>query len=272
MGWSGAYCVTAYVGNVRFTRSIAPGCLVELEARIIQTGRTSMQVRVTVHAADVATRERHHALDCLLVFVAVDEQRRPQEVPQWSPSDNLGEVLQRRAEERLEVRKAIRDITLKQSYSERGTTPHSRFRFLVAPGDANWGGNAHGGTVMRWIHDAAYSVAAVWAGADNRAVYSGGIHFVRPVRIGAIVEIDARIIHVDDQGMHIATRVSSAPVEAPDRLALTTISMSVYRHSEDGDGPRSIAPLELRSDEDERLHAYALEVIALRRRLKDLPI
>jgi acyl-CoA hydrolase len=29
------------------------------------------------------------------------------------------------------------------------------FRFLAAPADANWGGKAHGGTVMRWIDEAA---------------------------------------------------------------------------------------------------------------------
>ena len=30
VGWAGAYCVTAYVGNVRHRRPIAPGSLIEV--------------------------------------------------------------------------------------------------------------------------------------------------------------------------------------------------------------------------------------------------
>lgn len=38
VGWSGSYCVTAYVGNIKFTRSIESGHLVEVEARLVHTG------------------------------------------------------------------------------------------------------------------------------------------------------------------------------------------------------------------------------------------
>ena len=51
VGWSSSYCVTAYVGNVNFTRPIAAGDLVEADARIIHTGTSSMQVLVTVSTA-----------------------------------------------------------------------------------------------------------------------------------------------------------------------------------------------------------------------------
>jgi acyl-CoA hydrolase len=36
--------VTAYVGNVHFTRPIENGDLIEIAARIVHTGRSSMQV------------------------------------------------------------------------------------------------------------------------------------------------------------------------------------------------------------------------------------
>jgi 4-hydroxybenzoyl-CoA thioesterase len=42
VGWSASYCVTAYVGNVHFTRPITAGDLIQAHARIIHTGRTSM--------------------------------------------------------------------------------------------------------------------------------------------------------------------------------------------------------------------------------------
>ena len=50
-----------------------------------------------------------------------------------------------------------------QSYTEAGTAPRATLRFLAAPTDVNWGGKVHGGTVMRWIDEAAYVCAAGWS-------------------------------------------------------------------------------------------------------------
>lgn len=271
VGWAGSYCVTAYVGNIRFTRSVEPGQLIELNARIIHTGRTSMQVLVTVSAADVKGGRYEAALDCILVFVAIDDERRPQEIPQWEPTTDHDRVLHARAHERLTVRRAIRDAMLAESYSERGTTPRSRLRMLAAPGDANWGGNAHGGTVMRWINEAAYAVASSWSSTDAIASYSGGIHFLRPIRIGEIVEVDARLIHTGTDTMHIATRVSSAPAENPAALSLTTICMSIFVDPDVNGAPRTVRPVTLLSDEDHNLDKHARQLVAMRCELQHLP-
>jgi acyl-CoA hydrolase len=271
VGWAGSYCVTAYVGNVRFTRAVEPGQLIELNARIIHTGRTSMQILVTVSAADIKGGRYRPALDCILVFVAVDDQRRPREIPQWEPTTEHDRLLHDRAQERLCARRTIRDAMLAQSYSERGTTPRSKLRMLAAPGDANWGGNAHGGTVMRWINDAAYAVAASWSTTDAIAAYSGGIHFLRPIKIGHIVEVDARLIHTGCTTMHIATRVSSTPAENPAALTLTTVCMSIFIDPDSEGEPRAIEPITLLSDEDLNLDEHARELIAIRRQLQNIP-
>ena len=44
VGWSGTYSVTAYVGNVRFSQPVRVGHLVQATARLVNTGRSSMQV------------------------------------------------------------------------------------------------------------------------------------------------------------------------------------------------------------------------------------
>ncbi len=160
VGWSGSYCVTAYVGNVHFTAPITAGELVEAHARIIHTGRTSMQVLVVIEAADVQSRAYVPATHCILVFVAVDDEGMPREVPRWTPSSDVGRILNERAEQRLAARREIRDAMMEQQYTHEGTTPQTVLRFLAAPSAANWGGNAHGGTVMGWIDDAAYACAA----------------------------------------------------------------------------------------------------------------
>src|SRR5215218_2315066 len=85
VGWSGRYCVTAYVGNIRFARPIQVGDLLEVRARIVHTGRTSMHIAVLVSSADPRDAEFTVATDCLLIFVAVDGDGRPTEVPPWRP-------------------------------------------------------------------------------------------------------------------------------------------------------------------------------------------
>ena len=76
-----------------------------------------------------------------------------------------------------------------QSYTEAGTALERTLRFLAAPSDVNWGGKVHGGTVMRWIDEAAYVCAAGWNRGPTIAVYAGGVRFYRPLLIGSVVEV-----------------------------------------------------------------------------------
>ena len=72
-----------------------------------------------------------------------------------------------------------------QTYTAAGTALERTLRFLAAPSDVNWGGKVHGGTVMRWIDEAAYVCAAGWNRGSAIAVYAGGIRFYRPLLIGS---------------------------------------------------------------------------------------
>lgn len=194
VGWSQNYCVTAYVGNVHFTSPIRPGALVQVHARLIFTGRTSMHVLVTVEAGDVRDRRYSPALHCILVFVTVDADGRPTPVRDWSATSVADLELQQLAAARVKIRGVIQRSMTAQAYSDAGTAPETVFRFLAAPADANWGGNAHGGTVMRWIDEAAFACAAAWSSMRAVAVYAGGIQFHSPIHIGNVVEVRARLI------------------------------------------------------------------------------
>lgn len=269
VGWSGAYCVTAYVGNVRHRRPIPPGSLIEVQARLVHTGRSSMHVVVTVSSAEVSTRSYTAATTCVLIFVAKDPDGRATEVPAWEPHTRSDRKLAAEALERMPARAEIKRLMLDEEYTDASAAPRSVLRFLVPPGVVNWGGKAHGGTVLRWIDEAAYACAVGWmAGSENAdhaiAVYSGGIHFFAPVRIGDIVEIDARLLYTSAHSMHISTRVSTADPRAPHVKTLTTLCMSVFVVP----GPAGVAMPVPRwtpaLPEDERLHEHAREIIGLR--------
>lgn len=268
-GWSGQYCVTAYVGNVHFSKPIRPGDLVEATAQIIHTGRSSMQVLVSVESASPRTGEFTLATHCVLVFVAMDEHRKPVPVPQWRPRTAEDERLANGAVERIEARKEIHRLTLAQEYTDEGTAPVLTFRFLANPTDVNWGGNAHGGIVMRWITETAQTLSTSWHGEETVAVYTGGIHFHRPVHIGDIVEVTTRILHTGPRSIHMAVRVSATN---PRDMAfeLTTRCHTVFVHVGDDGRAAPVPQLEQRTDEDRRLQAHALEVIELRKKLPPL--
>jgi len=84
-GWSAGYCVTVYVGGIRFLKPIRIGQLVEVEARVVLTGRTSMHLSVEVVAIDMDTGRRTETGQCVIVFVAVDAHGHPRPVPPWKP-------------------------------------------------------------------------------------------------------------------------------------------------------------------------------------------
>ncbi len=50
------FCVTAFIGSIRFHRPIMIGDLVEVEARMAYTGKTSMNISVEVRSGDVEGR------------------------------------------------------------------------------------------------------------------------------------------------------------------------------------------------------------------------
>ena len=271
VGWSGRYCVTAYVGNVQHTRPIAPGPLVAVHARVVHTGRSSVHVAVTGEAADIRSRRYEPATTCMLVFVAVDDDRRPAPVPEWTPRTDADRALGAIATSRIAARDTIKKAMLGQVYTEDTAAPRSQMRFLAPPSAVNFGGAAHGGTVMGWIDEAAFACAAAWSSDKAVAVYSGGIHFLAPVRIGHLVELDARLIYTGPRSMHIVVRVLSADPRTPDEKTLTTQCLLVFVDPGPDDRARPVPRWEPELAEDVRLVRHAVELIHERERIVPIP-
>lgn len=85
VGWSGRYAVTASVGGMSFLQPIRIGDLVEVHARVILTGTSSMHIAVEVDSIELASQARTRTTRCVMVFVALDSEGRPVPVPAWTP-------------------------------------------------------------------------------------------------------------------------------------------------------------------------------------------
>ena len=80
-------------------------------------------------------------------------------------------------------------------------------RFLAEPSTVNFGGKVHGGTVMKWIDEAAYACATRWARQYCVTVSVGTIRFGRPIHIGDLVEVEARLAYTGTTSMNISVEV-----------------------------------------------------------------
>jgi len=137
-------------------------------------------------------------------------------------------------------------------------------RFLAAPTAVNWGGKVHGGIVMRWIDEAARLLATRWTGNHRtKAVFVGSVRFYQPLRIGDLVEVEARLLHTGRRSMHVSVHVrSGAPTETD--LAVTTHCLSILVGLDDSDQAASAPTWEPRTEEDRALDGYARHLVALR--------
>ena len=274
VGWVGTYAVTGYVGNIHFTRPIHVGDLVVGQARVVLTGRTSLQVVCTVSSGDPRSSARVLNTQCVLQFVAM-EDGKPVPVPPFEPRDEWERGQHDRALEINVARRAIEEEMGGQEYDVETGSCRETLRFLAAPTDVNWGGKVHGGYVMNWIDQAAQVVAERWHAGPVASVFAGGVRFYRPMFIGDLVEVTARLLHTGTTSMHISVHVSSGDPRTRD-LRETTHCTIVYCGVDEKGRKRPVPPWQPVLPGDVALETHARAMIDIRRKLlrpvpKELP-
>ncbi len=78
---SGRMAVTAFVDDMKFEQPVRVGEVVRLDAKVTATFRTSMEIEVVVEGEDATSGRRWPCVDARVTFVAIDEHRKPTEVP-----------------------------------------------------------------------------------------------------------------------------------------------------------------------------------------------
>ncbi|MCW2690791.1 MAG: acyl-CoA hydrolase [Mycobacterium sp.] len=263
--WSGRSCVTASMGNIHLDRPIGVGELVEVHASLVYTGRSSMHILVTVYCSDPTRGNAVQTSQCPIIFVAVDYTGNPVVVPPWIPVTMLELQRQRQARIRIRMRKRIEAALAAESYTAEGTAPRATLRFLAAPTDVNSGGKVHGGRVMRWIDEAACLCGADWTATQVISSYIAGICFYRPINVGHVIEVTARIIHTGPRSIHTSVHVTTTDATTDgDQLCLIAHGLAVVVSLDEHSEARPVPTWEPDSDEDHRLDQHARYLIELR--------
>jgi acyl-CoA hydrolase len=141
-------------------------------------------------------------------------------------------------------------------------------RFLAEPTDVNFGGKVHGGTVMKWIDQAGYYCAAAWSHSYCVTVYVGGIRFLKPIPIGHIVTVDAKVIYTGRTSMHIMVDVFSGDPKKKERIKTTNCIIIFVAVDEDGQ-PTPVEKWIPAKKQEKRLEEYAKVVMERRKSIQE---
>lgn len=144
------------------------------------------------------------------------------------------------------------------------------FRFLAQPTDVNFGGKVHGGMVMKWIDQAGYACAVAWSGAYCVTASVSGIQFVKPILIGDLVTVRARLIHTGRSSMHMAVDVVARDLRSDEhRLATSCVMVFVALDAPEG-RPTAVPTWLPRDDHERQLQEQAMKLMTLSKEMEQL--
>ena len=72
--------VTVTSEQVHFKQSIPAGTLIELVAKVIYVGNTSLKIKVDIFLEEMYAESRLKAISGIFTFVAIDDERKPTQV------------------------------------------------------------------------------------------------------------------------------------------------------------------------------------------------
>jgi acyl-CoA hydrolase len=132
------------------------------------------------------------------------------------------------------------------------------FCFLAEPTDVNFGGKVHGGMVMKWIDQASYACAAQWSKRYCVTVSANGIRFIRPILVGQMVSVTARIIHTGKSSMHIYVVVRAGDPKERSNVVTNRCFITFMARDESG-YPVQVDTYLPETEEDKLLEQVAMQ-------------
>ena len=105
---AGRPCVTVFVDDLLFKRPVRVGQVVRLRSQMTAAFRTSMEIEVQVSGEDTVTGEEWPTVECLVTFVAVNDELKPTPVPPLLCETDEDRAAAAAAEERRRARLAKR--------------------------------------------------------------------------------------------------------------------------------------------------------------------
>ncbi|MBK8515926.1 MAG: acyl-CoA thioesterase [Saprospiraceae bacterium] len=120
---------------------------------------------------------------------------------------------------------------------------------------------------MKWIDQVSFACASNWSSSYCVTVCVGGIRFYKPIQIGDIVKIDAKVIYTGKTSMHIMVDVMSKNILKDIEYTRTTHCIIVFVAVNEVGEPINIPIWIPSTNEELKLESYA-KIISLRKEIE----
>jgi acyl-CoA hydrolase len=126
---------------------------------------------------------------------------------------------------------------------------HAEVIVRMFPTDANPAGNVFGGEILKHIDMVAGIVAQRHAQSNAVTVCMDSVNFLKPVFVGNVLSLNARINYVHNSSMEIEVKVEAEDIITGIRTVTGTAFVTFVALDEDGK-PLQVAKLSLKTDDD----------------------
>ena len=126
---------------------------------------------------------------------------------------------------------------------------HAEVIIRMFPTDANPAGNVFGGEILKHIDMVAGIVAQRHAQSNAVTVCMDSVNFLKPVFVGNVISLHARINYVHNSSMEIEVKVEAEDIITGIRTVTGTAFVTFVALDKNGK-PTHVAKLSLKTDED----------------------
>ncbi len=126
---------------------------------------------------------------------------------------------------------------------------HAEVIVRMFPSDANPAGNVFGGEILKHIDMVAGIVAQRHSQSNAVTVSMDGVNFLKPVFVGNVLKLNARINYVKNSSMEIEVKAESEDIITGIRIITGTAFVTFVALDKNGK-PMRVPKLSLKTDED----------------------
>jgi len=138
---------------------------------------------------------------------------------------------------------------------------------LMTPDMANFSGNVHGGTILKYLDMVAYACASRYAGRYVVTLSVDQVTFRQPIHVGELVTFLAAVNYTGRSSMEIGIKVVTENIR--NKLVRHTNSCYFTMVAVDDEGkPAEVPPLEPRDNVERERFAAAQQRRALRQEME----
>ena len=127
---------------------------------------------------------------------------------------------------------------------------------LMTPDMANFAGNVHGGTILKFLDQVAYACASRYAGRYVVTLSVDQVMFLQPIHVGELVTFLASINYTGTSSMEVGIKVVAENIQAGSVRHVNSCFFTMV--AVDGGKPAAVPPLKPATPDEERRHRSAM--------------